>query len=198
MTFTKFIPAPKKSQQSPSKQVQTDVKLLFGGQDDESDEEKKKDTSIIVNRKTNIHYAVHNNGQKCHYSFLLIVRSQLDLLYEKMNRESKNHQTQIGRGHHDINTQEPTQVIDEDPTNTNLFLWNLPHSITDTTLYKLCAFYGHVRSVNIKYPKNSPEYTSQNVLAFVVMDSHEEAKLVIENLSGYSLDVWFSSYNYYH
>lgn len=190
MTFTKFVPAPKKNQQSPSKQVQTDVKLLFGGGDDESDEEKKKETSIIVNRKTNIHYAVHNNGQKYHYSFILIVRSQLDLLYEKMTRESKNHQTQVGRGHHESNTQELNQtVVDEDPTNTNLFLWNLPHKITDETLYRLCAFYGHVRSVNIKYPKNSPEYTKQNVLAFVVMDTHEEARLVINNLSGHSLDV---------
>lgn len=64
MTFTKFVPISKKNQTVVSKKNQeTDLKSMFGVQEDEK-EEKKQDTSIKVNRKTNIHYAVHNNGEK--------------------------------------------------------------------------------------------------------------------------------------
>ena len=118
-------------------------------------------------------------------------RSQLDLMYEKMSKAQN--QLQQGRGFRDLISRneysDPAGTANEDPTNTSVFFWNLPHNITDEVLYNLCAYYGHVRSVSIKYPKNSPEYTTQNVLAFVTMYTHAEAKIVINNLFGYSLNV---------
>lgn len=61
MTFTKFVPVQKKVQ-SQSNKPPTDLKSMFGVQEEEPEE--KKDTAIKVNRKTNIHYAVHNTGEK--------------------------------------------------------------------------------------------------------------------------------------
>ena len=111
-----------------------------------------------------------------------------------MNRATQQQQNQQGRGFKEgvpINRNIPAEAANgaEDPTNTSVFFYNLPHNITEQTLYNLCAYYGHVRSVFIKYPKNSPEYTTQNVLAFVTMNTHTDAMLVINNLYGYSLDV---------
>lgn len=122
-------------------------------------------------------------------------RSQLDLICEKMNRATQQQQNQQGRGFKEattVNRTIPAEAITcaEDPTNTSVFFWNLPHNITEQTLYNLCAYYGHVRSIFIKYPKNSPEYSTQNVLAFVTMNTHADAVLVINNLHGYSLDVF--------
>lgn len=123
-----------------------------------------------------------------------MVRSQLDLIYEKMTRATQQQQNQQGRGFKEnagskrTSGPEPSEAED-DPTNTSVFFFNLPHSITDQTLYNLCAYYGHVRSVFIKYPKSSPEYTTQSVLAFVTMNTHEDAQTVIQNLYGYSLEV---------
>ena len=38
---------------------------MFGSHSDEEEEKKEeKDTAIKVNRRTNIHYAVHRNGEK--------------------------------------------------------------------------------------------------------------------------------------
>lgn len=45
----------------------TDLTSLFGDHSDDEKEEmerKKQDTTIKVNRQTNIHYAVHRNGEK--------------------------------------------------------------------------------------------------------------------------------------
>ena len=65
MTFTKFVPVSKKAQQDHPKKVQeTDLKSMFGSHEEADTEDKKEDKSIKVNRKTNIHYAVHNNGEK--------------------------------------------------------------------------------------------------------------------------------------
>lgn len=109
-------------------------------------------------------------------------------------------QIQQGRGFRDLNSRNEQMgavgTVEEDPNNTSVFFWNLPHNITDEALYNLCAYYGHVRSVNIKYPKNSPEYSTQNVLAFVTMYTHNAAKTVINNLFGYSLNV--HSFDFVH
>ena len=59
MTFTKFVPVQKKKTQT-SKPA-TDLKSMFGVE--EEDSASQQDTSIKVNRKTNIHYAVHS-GEK--------------------------------------------------------------------------------------------------------------------------------------
>ena len=65
MTFTKFVPVSKKIQQDHPKKVQeTDLKSMFGSHEEIETDKKKDDKSIKVNRKTNIHYAVHNNGEK--------------------------------------------------------------------------------------------------------------------------------------
>ena len=65
MTFTKFVPVSKKTQQDHPKKVQeTDLKSMFGSHEEIETDKKKDDKSIKVNRKTNIHYAVHNNGEK--------------------------------------------------------------------------------------------------------------------------------------
>ena len=109
-------------------------------------------------------------------------RRQLDLLYEKMSKQSIQLRNQ---NRQDIHTQEE----EEDLSNTSVFFYNLPHHITEETLYKLCAYYGHVRSVTIKYPKQGVESSSAGVLGFVSMNTHEEAKLVITCLAGYNLDV---------
>ena len=81
----------------------------------------------------------------------IIHRSQLDLLYEKMSQESKVQQSiQLkNQNRRDSHNQDDDE---EDLLNTSVFFWNLPHHITEEALYKLCAYYGHVRSVTIKYP----------------------------------------------
>ena len=118
----------------------------------------------------------------------IIHRSQLDLLYEKMSQESKVQQSiQLkNQNRRDSHNQEEDE---EDLLNTSVFFWNLPHHITEEALYKLCAYYGHVRSVTIKYPKQGADSSSAGVLGFVGMNTHEEAKLVITCLTGYNLDV---------
>lgn len=73
VNFTKFIPNQTKSETK--KSPGTDLASMFGSYSDEEEEkgteenrEKKKkeeeDKTIKVNRRTNIHYAVHRNGEK--------------------------------------------------------------------------------------------------------------------------------------
>ena len=76
VNFTKFIPNQTKSETK--KSPGTDLASMFGSYSDEEEEKgteengeknkkKKKeeeDKTIKVNRRTNIHYAVHRNGEK--------------------------------------------------------------------------------------------------------------------------------------
>ena len=75
-----------------------------------------------------------------------------------------------------------------DPNATEVFFGNLPHSITMESLYGLCAYYGSVRSVSVKYPRNE-EGGSKGVIGFVSMCTHEDALCVIQCLQGYAMDV---------
>lgn len=66
VNFTKFVPTQTKgeSKKSPG----ADLASMFGSHSDEEEEKEKKkeeeDKTIKVNRRTNIHYAVHRNGEK--------------------------------------------------------------------------------------------------------------------------------------
>jgi len=51
-------------QNQSKKTPQTDLMSLFGSHSDEEEEKEKQDQTIKVNRKTNIHYAVHRTGEK--------------------------------------------------------------------------------------------------------------------------------------
>lgn len=73
------------------------------------------------------------------------------------------------------------------PTNTTVFFGNLPPSFSVESLYKLCAYYGYVRSVSVKPPKQNGDLVSS--IGFVSMASHEEAERVIELLHNVRIDV---------
>lgn len=66
VNFTKFVPTQTKAETK--KSPGADLASMFGSHSDEEEEEKKKkeeeDKTIKVNRRTNIHYAVHRNGEK--------------------------------------------------------------------------------------------------------------------------------------
>ena len=81
---------------------------------------------------------------------------------------------------------------EDDITNTNLFFWSLPFTISEEALYKLCAYYGHVRSLTIK--RSIGENNQQTIIAFVTMDTHEQAQLVIQKLYNYHFEVIIDSY----
>lgn len=73
------------------------------------------------------------------------------------------------------------------PTNTTVFFSNLPPSFSVESLYKLCAYYGYVRSVSVKPPKQNGDLMSS--IGFVSMSSHEEAERVVELLHNVRIDV---------
>lgn len=64
LNFSKFVPVSTPAQSQPKKTQQTDLMSLFGNHSDEEDEKEKQDQTIKVNRKTNIHYAIHRTGEK--------------------------------------------------------------------------------------------------------------------------------------
>lgn len=67
----------------------------------------------------------------------------------------------------------------------NLFVGNLPFSVTEDTLGQLFAQCGQVQSINIirdKYSGNSRGF------GFVEMNTDEEAKAAIEKLNGYNME----------
>ena len=78
-----------------------------------------------------------------------------------------------------------------DPKATEVFFGNLPHSITMESLYTLCAYYGSVRSVSVRYPRNE-EGGSKGVIGFVSMRTHQDALCVMQCLQGYAMDVFAS------
>ena len=71
----------------------------------------------------------------------------------------------------------------EDSTNTNVYIGNLPHCVTEDSLFSLCAYYGYVKHVAIKYGNPT------NIYGFVCMNSHHEAELLIDSLQNYMMDV---------
>ena len=58
--FKKFVPAPSKSKKSQA----ADLQSMFGSHSDDEDAEREQSKAITVNRKTNIHYAIHRRGEK--------------------------------------------------------------------------------------------------------------------------------------
>lgn len=64
LNFSKFVPVSTPVQNQSKKTPQTDLMSLFGSHSDEEEEKEKQDQTIKVNRKTNIHYAVHRTGEK--------------------------------------------------------------------------------------------------------------------------------------
>ena len=69
VSFTKFVPTQTKAETK--KSPGADLASMFGPHSDEEEEEEKKkkkneeeDKTIKVNRRTNIHYAGHRNGEK--------------------------------------------------------------------------------------------------------------------------------------
>lgn len=38
---------------------------MFGSHSDDDDDRSARNKAITVNRKTNIHYAIHRQGEKC-------------------------------------------------------------------------------------------------------------------------------------
>ena len=178
INFTRFVPVAAST--STKKSSGTDLASMFGSHSDEEDT-KKEDKNIKVNRKTNIHYAIHRNAEKCFHWLCLTPRSQLDLMFEKMEAKSKTSQGPAAK--------EAEAAADrigssyEDPTNTNVYIGNLPRSITEDSLFSLCAYYGFVKHVSIKYTNSS------NFYGFVCMRSHHEAELLIESLQNHTMDV---------
>ena len=178
INFTRFVPVAAST--STKKSSGTDLASMFGSHSDEEDT-KKEDQNIKVNRKTNIHYAIHRNAEKCFHWLCLTPRSQLDLMFEKMEAKSKTSQGPAAK--------EAEAAADrigssyEDPTNTNVYIGNLPRSITEDSLFSLCAYYGFVKHVSIKYTNSS------NFYGFVCMRSHHEAELLIESLQNHMMDV---------
>ena len=78
--FSNFVPVTtsttqKKDQAKAS--TQSSLMSFFGNHSDEEEDEseKKKDTTIKVNRRTNIHYAVHRTGEKYTTRFLFLLIS---------------------------------------------------------------------------------------------------------------------------
>lgn len=67
----------------------------------------------------------------------------------------------------------------------NLFVGNLPYSVTDDALGQLFAQFGQVQTVNVIKDR----YTgSSRGFAFVEMTTEEEAQKAIEKLNGYNLE----------
>ena len=73
LNFSKFVPISTPVQNQSKKTPQTDLMSLFGNHSDEEEEKEKQDQTIKVNRKTNIHYAVHRTGEK--YLVVVVIDS---------------------------------------------------------------------------------------------------------------------------
>lgn len=58
--YKKFVPAPSKTKKSQA----ADLQSMFGSHSDDEDAEREQRKQITVNRKTNIHYAIHRRGEK--------------------------------------------------------------------------------------------------------------------------------------
>ena len=107
-------------------------------------------------------------------------RSQLDIMFEKMEANSKSSQNAHKPGEA---AQDRLGSSYEDTTNTNVYIGNLPHSITEDSLFSLCAYYGYVKHVAIKYGNPT------NLYGFVCMNSHQEAERLIDCLQNYMMEV---------
>ena len=108
-------------------------------------------------------------------------RSQLDKMYEELARK-KELSTKLATINTRIITQNNVDPIDTtyySPTNTHVYLGNLSHSMTEESLYKLCAYYGYVVSVSIK-PHND-----QSTMGLVSMASHKGAEILLSKLQKY-------------
>lgn len=116
-------------------------------------------------------------------------RSQLDIMFEKMEANSKNSQSLHKPGEAGLDREgsslheDSTSSTNAINTNTNVYIGNLPHSITEDSLFSLCAYYGYVKHVAIKYGNPT------NIYGFVCMRSHHEAELLIDSLQNYMMDV---------
>ena len=113
---------------------------------------------------------------------LLTHRSQLDKMYEELTRK-KELSTKLATINTRIITQNNADPIDttyDSPTNTHVYLGNLSQSMTEESLYKLCAYYGYVISVSIK-KQNGDQYPT----GYVSMTSHESAERLLSKLQKY-------------
>lgn len=59
MSFIKPIPTTHTKKSQPM-----DLQSMFGSHSDD-DDDNARNKAITVNRKTNIHYAIHRQGEKC-------------------------------------------------------------------------------------------------------------------------------------
>ena len=109
----------------------------------------------------------------------------MDKMYEELARKKE-----MASKHASTPLAQQTNAVDTtyaSPTNTTVFFGNLPPSFSVESLYKLCAYYGYVRSVSVKLPKQNGDLMSS--IGFMSMSSHEEAERVIELLHNVRIDV---------